>query len=578
MYAKRNLWKEEVKIMKKAISFIVVFTLITGILLTGCGQSKEEGKGETTAGTSQTTGAKVDETEGVKVPSVSELVFPDELPSKPVKITADKYNYDDMSKKYSFEILTHGYGVSEPDPNPITEYLSKKYNADITFTTCTIADMETVISTRFAASDYPDVVNVYTGIRNVAFALSEQNLLMDAINMLPYMPNLMQFTTKGYKDYGTYKGKMAGITRYAIQGDDRSFAIRTDWLKKFGMDVPKNEEELFAYARACTFNDPDGNNKADTWFMGGAGGGTSFGMLDAFRSMYGHPSYNVKDGKINHPMLDGTNQKFLQLIRKFVEEGLLVPDWYTVDWEKFKTYIMNDKVGVVHYPGYHLMLEYYNAKGQDETVLNNWDFIQPPIPGGKYPIGGWPGYLLLFSNKLEKDPGKMMRIAHIIDNCMYMGDDYFATIQGGGNQVHPNAGNVEQYNDDGTFTLIIDQKKHPGYNGTYGTNNLELASWQTIGLSLRWWKFADPGFGERGAELNKKSNEMPRWENYDMSLTLDPAVAPTLDEYVRTNEIKFVMGERSFDEWDKYVQEWLDKGGSKLLEEAAKQLNVGSYK
>ena len=46
----------------------------------------------------------------------------------------------------------------------------------------------------------------------------------------------------------------------------------------------------------------------------------------------------------------------------------------------------------------------------------------------------------------------------------------------------------------------------------------------------------------------------------------------TLKEYVNAQEYKFVVGERSFDEWDTYVQEWLNQGGRTIVESVAEQL------
>jgi len=35
-----------------------------------------------------------------------------------------------------------------------------------------------------------------------------------------------------------------------------------------------------------------------------------------------------------------------------------------------------------------------------------------------------------------------------------------------------------------------------------------------------------------------------------------------------------VLGERSFDEWDEYVEEWKQAGGQELLEQVAEQLGA----
>ncbi len=37
----------------------------------------------------------------------------------------------------------------------------------------------------------------------------------------------------------------------------------------------------------------------------------------------------------------------------------------------------------------------------------------------------------------------------------------------------------------------------------------------------------------------------------------------------RKSEIQFALGQRSFDEWDAYVETWRKSGGQELLDEAA---------
>ena len=45
-------------------------------------------------------------------------------------------------------------------------------------------------------------------------------------------------------------------------------------------------------------------------------------------------------------------------------------------------------------------------------------------------------------------------------------------------------------------------------------------------------------------------------------------------EFEQTNELAFVLGERSFDDWEEYLEEWKRAGGQELLEQVAKQLGA----
>ena len=67
---------------------------------------------------------------------------------------------------------------------------------------------------------------------------------------------------------------------------------------------------------------------------------------------------------------------------------------------------------------------------------------------------------------------------------------------------------------------------------------------------------------------------MDRWPNSALLYTNPPEVTTTLTEFVNAAEYKFVTGERSFDEWDTYVQEWLDQGGRETVISVAEQLGA----
>ena len=79
------------------------------------------------------------------------------------------------------------------------------------------------------------------------------------------------------------------------------------------------------------------------------------------------------------------------------------------------------------------------------------------------------------------------------------------------------------------------------------------------------------------AEANDKANAamaaMDRWP-MDAMLYSTSGLEGTemLSEFVNAEQYKFIVGERSFDEWDAFVQEWLDQGGAIIVRSVAEQL------
>jgi hypothetical protein len=102
-----------------------------------------------------------------------------------------------------------------------------------------------------------------------------------------------------------------------------------------------------------------------------------------------------------------------------------------------------------------------------------------------------------------------------------------------------------------------------------------LADWQFFGYTLRWQTYEEK-VAKYGYEWNKESEQLKRWENFDVRLHLDPKPVQDLLTLGQKSEIQFALGQRSFDEWDAYVDTWRKSGGQELLDAAAEQLGVQS--
>jgi len=538
----------------------------------GTGNQAETESGEKQGGNASG-GAEGGSEDAVKP---EDLVFPEKFPDVPKAVDYDKsYAYDDMSKNYTIDIMLSGFINQPATKDMIKEFYEKTFNVTLKFTNLSGEDLVNKTNVRFASGDAPDVVLL--GDKAIAQALFKQGQLLDATEILPYMPQMMTYVTQEYKNWSTDNGNMVGIPRLPVFPDVWGNFIRQDWLKKLGMEMPKTADEVFAYAKAVTEQDPDGNGKPDTYFMGAAGAGQGFGMMAGLMDMFGHRSWNVKDDKINHPMLDGTMKSYLEFMKKLNDNKLLAPDWYTIQWEQFKAYTLQNKIGMVNYPGWNLLQEQYSASQNDVKTIENWAPVPPlsAVAGqeGLMPPGGSPGGIYVISKKAGEDPGKLKRIAHFLDAVQYPNKYYWVGNQGGGSEIWPDYTKVVQ-NEDGTYFYESDMAKlqnemKPELKG--------MMDWQSLGYTLIWERHRyapDVPYNEPGDKYQDIVRAYPRQTNYDMLLNLDGPMMNRLKDFTQKNEIAFVLGKRSFDDWDKYVDEWKKAGGQKLIEQAAEQLKV----
>ena len=580
---------------KKRVMALFVASVMTMSMLAGCGNDSQESKQEDSAPESkeETGGEEAADSEesgseegsgASDVIAFEDIEFPDDLPTNPTLADQSWYDYDDMSVHYDLEFLTDHYGEEPPAQDPIAAWVSEKFNVTVTLTTCASADMENILSTRFTSGDVPDMFQLPSA--DFGFTLGGQGLLLDAREMYPYMPQTCKFVTKTMLKYSTMDdGTIPFTTKYAIQDSDTwALALRQDWLDNLGMSMPTTLDEIKEFARACTFDDPDQNGQDDTWFMTGAGGGTSFGCLRGFETWFGNPAAHEENGVLVHPMLDGSTRDWVAFMHELNDMKVLAPDWFTIEWETAKSYMLQDKVGMLRYPPTNLFAEYINAQNADYAKAEAWSYL-PTLPEGlKGAAGGSAGAMLAIpKSSVEGDQGKLLRILHIMDAMCYGGDAYFETVQGGGNEVHEGYdGDVREYLEDGTSICAL-TSDHPGMNGTYSTTNLALAPWQNFGYTLKW-QISTPTPDATEAEIayiDRANAAMmtvaayDKWPNDNMlSKVAEADLAPNLKEYTLQQQYKFVTGERSMDEWDAFVQEWLDQGGRAIVTAQAEKLAV----
>ncbi len=501
--------------------------------------------------------------------SWSDFDWPNELPSRPVRLDDSVYDFADLSEPMEFEMINIGFvNTPLPDTYPIREYLAERFNTTIDLQSYNRADHETTLAARFAAGDGPDVAFVHRTQRDLAQRLYEAGQLLDASLLIPYMPQFANYVTDTFARFVSFnEDEWVGFPRYPIFPNNWGMFIRQDFLDNLGMDHPTNLEELFEFAVAATFDDPNNSGQQDTWFMGAARGGADLGMLEEIRAFIGHPGWNVVNGRINHPMIDGTEREYLEYVFRLREAGTLAPDWFTIGWEEFKAYSLAGRIGMVRYPGYNIVQETYETNDNDPAMLDVWAPVDPLAPTGLLAPPSGPEGMFVFNANLANQPDRLRRIARVIDGFAYPNPDYQNLIQGGGPAMWPDDVRYEFFPEDGTNIWF----REPGTS--VPERYAAMGDYQRLGITLIWEVFdAEPGI--TGGQNNQAILAMPRHENFELLLSLDPDTVADLREFQRRSEIAFVLGERSFSEWDAYVDEWLSRGGRRLLEQAAEQLGV----
>lgn len=140
-------------------------------------------------------------------------------------------------------------------------------------------------------------------------------------------PNLSQASAATLKGL-TVDGQIIGIPRIRELGRN-GISYRQDWADKLGIDTPQTVQDVYDMLYAFTYSDPDGNGKQDTYGMEM----TKYtGPFDIIQTWFGCGNGWVEqDGDLVPVHMTPEYKEAVDWIKKLYDDGLMRPDWATVD-------------------------------------------------------------------------------------------------------------------------------------------------------------------------------------------------------------------------------------------------------
>jgi putative aldouronate transport system substrate-binding protein len=219
------------------------------------------------------------------------------------------------------------------------------------------SQMREKINVTIASGDIPDLMFV---------SLTEVQRLIDA--------DLIADMTKVYEDYAapltkevmmadggtaldsaTFNGKLMALPRGGVSTNDNVDLIwvRQDWLEKLKLPEPKTVNDVRKIAEAFVKQDPDGNQKDDTFGIGISnqflkdGFGSLVGFFNGFQS---YPTSWIKNS--SGKLVDGSTLEntrlALQELQNMYKDGLIDKEFGVKAWSKVGEDAAAGKIGLVY--------------------------------------------------------------------------------------------------------------------------------------------------------------------------------------------------------------------------------------
>ncbi|KZZ86055.1 extracellular solute-binding protein [Bacillus sp. SJS] len=484
-------------------------------------------------------------------------------------------NEKDPNKKYTVTAIDFRFGDPPPKDGAGLKMINEKFNVDYQVQFVPQADYQEKLSAVVASGDVPDMVGFEAvDTRFAKWAGQGAFLPLDEyIGKYETLKNVPDHIWESMK----VNGKIYGIPTYYPEADLTPI-IRKDWLDKLGLEMPKNYEELKAVALAFTKNDPDGNGKNDTY---------GFAMGEKINPDFDMGAYwnaeswlhKDKDGKYIPGMISDARKEMIQFFADLYKEKAITQDYAVLTWPDTNKEFFSGKAGIFVGAPRGMSEPYY--AGLLELQPNAefaplYPFADPDGNTGYTATSGYGG-ITAISADLAKDPGKIKKILEMMEfgRTFYPREqrtpenkefDWWWGNEGKGYTMQ-----------DGTAVLDPNFATEGKTPSTYYVDNAMWPPNEDVNEFYKDYK------NEKVSKLAKELEEMHKSTKHYMN-PVNGLVSETaqqkkeeFDQFLFDEQAKMIAGQRPVSEWDKMVEEFLNMGGQKMIEEYNSQIKDGEH-
>lgn len=265
---------------------------------------------------------------------------------------------------------------AEDNPNmpinngvPVYDELSKRTNIKFNFELAPIANVAEKFNIMMASNEIPDVV-MYSimPINNYKKAFLPLN---DIIKSHENLNTTLMGDDEVRRAITTSDGNIYTIPQISPFKFSLCYIVRQDWLDKLGLEQPKTLDDFYNVLKAFKEQDPNGNGEADEIpFSGRLKRRTLIAFVEAFGLT---DNFYVRDGVVNHGLLDPKMPEAIAFLNKLYTEGLVDPEYIVTDVNQWQTQMAKQQVGMTFDWGTRIDYLDTNVEGA------NFVGIEPPV-------------------------------------------------------------------------------------------------------------------------------------------------------------------------------------------------------
>ncbi|WP_062106847.1 extracellular solute-binding protein [Bacillus niameyensis] len=537
--------------MKKKWYLVILLGLV--LLLAAC-NSKTNNAGEENQGNSN------------KNPSTNEKDDPEQT---------EQIDPFDHSKKYTITGMTFRFGDPPPSKSPGLDLINEKFNIDYKPEIIPQGDYAEKSSAIVASGSMPDLVGFTAGDARF-YQWAEEGAFLPLDDYLSHYDTLGNIPDHIY-DAFKVNGKIYGIPRYS-QVYPLTPVLRKDWLDKLGLEIPTNYDELKKIAIAFTKDDPDGNGKNDTYGLAiGENINPNFNM-GAYWD-FGAWYHQNDDGDFIPGIISEGRKDLIQFFADLYAEGAMTKDFAVLNWADTNAEFYSGKAGIF-IGGVAGMSEPY-MEGLLELNPEAEFVAIPPFeaPDGSvgFTMGSGNSGILALNAKMADDEGKIYRALELVDfgkkyyskeeqNPQNEDFDWYWGKEGVGyNMEDGNPVRVPEFSTDGLApsTYFLDNREHvPDDAKVVYSDVYALQPMKDLVDDLQQM------FESNKMYVNPSNGVMSKT---DQEKGLD------LTQFLMNEQAKMIAGQRPISDWDKLVEEYMNRGGADIIKEMNEGIKSKGY-
>lgn len=404
-------------------------------------------------------------------------------------------------------------------------------------------------------------------------AVQPMNDYMDAI------PNVVKvwtdFNPDAFSVFTDAQGQIWGIPRNVNRVFYQTF-VRQDWLDKLNMPGPTNLDELNAYLYAVKELDPYGNGETIPLIIRGGNLETLlYHFLGGF-TQYGYSNWMDEDGRLKPYYLQKGYVDFLKQCAQWYADGIIHKENFSWDVNTVQQYIASSRVAASAAYSTDVTAQYVNLKANyPEAVW--YDYVE----GMTGPNGNKMESLIKANAtagmiNTNSDETHIRAALKVID-WMYSDWNNFKIGMSGIQGVHWDYDHSYEDAEKLHITKQLEAKSAYNYNFWFG-----------IGLPMEMDCVTYDADGQRNMhneymrhQGNISAAVLPFDININYNTTQINEACPGYNDIktaLNEEQIKFVMGSRSIDQWDAFIADLYKMGLDDYINEMTRQYNANTGK